>query len=698
MANETTYDIKIDAADAQAKMDKLVQSLKEAKKYVDSIGAGFRDIGKFNTPIPGFGNSGASNDNSGGSSVNNELDTRHKRGELEHFKDFKDYNKAFKPYAAEMKQFTRGVMGLGTNLLKLAAGGALGAAGGFFGGVMPLAKSAVEDRKMALSLGGANIGKMKSAGNAFGNILNVPDIVGKISQGQFDITSPQYLGLKMLGFSDAEIQGSDPSDLMAKAMGREQKRVKGYRDTQTAITMETARGGTSIFSPGDIKSLRALPTGELENRQKQYVDTQKDLDLTQKEQQAIDELSRKVGLAGDEIETVFTKNLAKMAPYMGQFTDAVTDFVVHKIPHDEGGVIKEVGENTLKDMIIPLYKWVFGGDKDKGSSSSWEKSFIETFDKGWENLFGHPTDTWSPFFNNLEKDWKSFFDKMSGTLGVNSALAGGIGTDSVGHPGWTGGRGGPPGSLTGPGRSPTGRRGGIFTGRAPDVQGTAANKDLPPEARAMLDIITANEASPPGNYNSGDADPNSFGGRYQDLNSTWNLWAKAGGFDPKDSSPANQDRVNWFGAQKDFRAATGKDLLAELKAGNVENASSVLGSTWHGLQKSSSAQWKILYAKKLKEEAAAKAEAAAAAAAVVPKLPAGLVPKSNIHQPDAYQGGTSGQSSEYPSPTEKGGPVSMSNMSHFQQDKKLALRIDNPAGANYAVSSGMLGSANGNYS
>jgi hypothetical protein len=41
-------------------------------------------------------------------------------------------------------------------------------------------------------------------------------------------------------------------------------------------------------------------------------------------------LSRKVGLAGDEIETVFTKNLAKMAPNMGKFVDAVTDFVVTK--------------------------------------------------------------------------------------------------------------------------------------------------------------------------------------------------------------------------------------------------------------------------------------------------------------------------------------------------------------------------------
>jgi hypothetical protein len=259
MANDTTFDINIDTKDAQAKMDKLVQSLKDAQAYVDSLSGGFKNIGKFNTPIPGLGNKGAPGDSDPGGPMDHELDTRHKRSELEHFKDFKDYNKTFKPYAAEVKQFTRGVMGLGTNLLKLAAGGALGAAGGFFGGVMPLAKSAVEDRRQALSLGGANIGKMKSAGNAFGTILpDVRDITSNISQGQYDITSPQYLALKMLKFSDAEIQGSDPSDLMAKALTREQKRVKTYSSTQTTMTMETALKGTSLFSPGDIKTLRSL--------------------------------------------------------------------------------------------------------------------------------------------------------------------------------------------------------------------------------------------------------------------------------------------------------------------------------------------------------------------------------------------------------------------------------------------------------
>jgi hypothetical protein len=186
MANETTYDIKVDSADAQAKLDKLVASLKEAKKYADSIGDGFRNIGKFNAPIPGSASGGASNDNSdSGPGPDREFIKQHKRDEKNYFKDFKDYNKNFKPYAAEMKQFTRGVMGLGTNLLKFAAGGALGAAAGIVGVISPLARSAVEDRRQALALGGANVGKMKAAPSVFGTTMpGIRDMTASIAQGQ----------------------------------------------------------------------------------------------------------------------------------------------------------------------------------------------------------------------------------------------------------------------------------------------------------------------------------------------------------------------------------------------------------------------------------------------------------------------------------------------------------------------------------
>ena len=80
--------------------------------------------------------------------------------------------------------------------------------------------------------------------------------------------------------------------------------------------MESARGATAIFGPDALKALGALPSGEFEDRRKQYQDIQKSLDLTQKEQQAIDRLVRHIDAAGEQIENVMVKNLATMAPYL----------------------------------------------------------------------------------------------------------------------------------------------------------------------------------------------------------------------------------------------------------------------------------------------------------------------------------------------------------------------------------------------
>ena len=332
------------------------------------------------------------------------------------------------------------MIGIGANLLKLAAGGALGGAAGLLGGAMPLARGAVEDRRAALQLGGANIGKMKAAGLAFGNILNVPDEVSKIAGAQFNILDPAYRALLNMGFSDTEIQGSDPSDLLAKALRVEQGRMKKYRDKETAVTMEGAQGITNLFDPNALRTLFSLPKGELEDRRKQYQDTQKNLDLTQQEQQALDRLTRHIDAAGGEIETVFVKNLAKMAPYLTQFSDWVADFVVNKIPHEEGGTAKKVGEGTLKDFIIPFVK------------------FNEKIDKWFGDLFGGAKQKTEEDFTAALKGFTEWAKNNFGLTPAGAAVFGGggdfpgkVGSPSIGGAGGRigHGRSGPNAGMTG---------------------------------------------------------------------------------------------------------------------------------------------------------------------------------------------------------------------------------------------------------
>ena len=131
------------------------------------------------------------------------------------------------------------------------------------------------------------------------------------------------------------------------------------------------------------------------------------------------------------------------------------------------------------------------------------------------------------------------------------------------------------------GRSVGGGGGGIGPG-------TAVDKTLPKEARALLDAISAGEAPDYNVLNGGgrfsDMSHHPGGraaGRYQDLPSTWRRISGALGL--KDFSPESQDKGNWWLAQQDYRSRTHRDLLGDLRSGNpgvIANIGRALHSTW----------------------------------------------------------------------------------------------------------------------
>lgn len=124
-----------------------------------------------------------------------------------------------------------------------------------------------------------------------------------------------------------------------------------------------------------------------------------------------------------------------------------------------------------------------------------------------------------------------------------------------------------------------------------------AASGLPSEAYSLLGVIAGTESPGYDVLNGGErfADfsnhpgrkgrggESTAAGRYQFIAATWRRMAASLGL--PDFSPASQDKAAWALAQQDYRSRTGRDLGADLKAGEYGKVRAGLSATWEGIHK-----------------------------------------------------------------------------------------------------------------
>lgn len=167
---------------------------------------------------------------------------------------------------------------------------------------------------------------------------------------------------------------------------------------------------------------------------------------------------------------------------------------------------------------------------------------------------------------------------------------GGYGPDTYGEPGSAGG----------------GSGGGGFSYSPRMKVADPAATDLAPHQRAFLNAVSVGESggaydvryTPRGGatfdlsgghprvYEPGPHGKSSAAGRYQ---FTWTTWKGIAGADTP-FTPENQDRYAWKLATSDYRARTGRDLDADLRAnGLTDEIMGALTPTWQAFKKNRSA-------------------------------------------------------------------------------------------------------------
>lgn len=199
--------------------------------------------------------------------------------------------------------------------------GLLGA-GSLFG-IDRLGQAVTAGRRSSTGLG-VSYGQQQAFGLNFGRYADAGSVLGSVSTGLFDVTSPEYLALLRAGVSPKQLEGGNAADIGASLLEKIPKLFGNVPANQRGLLANTL-GYTQLgIGPEAINRYLAASPDERAKQQREYRGNASDLDLTKGQQRAWADLTTMLDRAGKMIENTFVVGLAPLAPALEKLSDGVS--------------------------------------------------------------------------------------------------------------------------------------------------------------------------------------------------------------------------------------------------------------------------------------------------------------------------------------------------------------------------------------
>lgn len=238
-------------------------------------------------------------------------------------------------------------------------------------GIDRLGLAVTAGRRSAAGLG-VSYGQQQSFGLNFGRFVDPGAVLGSVSTGLFDVTSPEYLALLRAGISPQMMAKGNAADVGAELLAKIPRTFGNVPANQRGMLANVLGYGQLGIGTEEINRYLGASPAERAKQQAAYREDAGGLGLSKGQQGAWNDFTTQLSRAGKMIENTFVVGLTPLLPGLEKlskgFSDAIAAFL---------------GSGTVKHWIDVLgdgLKWLgdyFASPKFKTDAEDFAKALGE---------------------------------------------------------------------------------------------------------------------------------------------------------------------------------------------------------------------------------------------------------------------------------------------------------------------------------